>query len=420
MANETTPTVPPPARPQPEVEPADLRRAIFSKIWRWKLAAIPLAVIACFFAFKSLRGKTDSAPAPADLLSVAVAKVTREDMAQEQIFEAEFRPYQEIDLHAKVAGFVQSITVDIGDRVKAGEILATLEIPELKEDLERTVAMELRNEKDVNEAKAKYEDAHLAYTRLAAINESKPNLVAQQDLDTSQAHDHAAESALDSAKQQVEVARAEVNKLKAVADYCKITAPFSGVITKRFADEGALVQGGVTPSGMAMPLVRLSQNDRLRLDFPVSVSYVQRIHAGDPVAIRIPALGRTLTGVISRFARKVDTDTRKMWAEVDVPNDDLSLTPGIYADAAMKLDHREKVLTIPVEAVPNRKTATVFVLNQRNEIEERPVTLGLETANKVEVVAGLIENDLVMIGSRAEVKPGQKVEPKLMEMGSVQ
>jgi RND family efflux transporter MFP subunit len=192
------------------------------------------------------------------------------------------------------------------------------------------------------------------------------------------------------------------------------------VITKRFADEGSLVQGGVTPSSTAMPLVRLSQNDRLRLDFPVSVSYVQRIKVGDPVEIRIPSLGRTITGAVSRFARKVDADTRKMWAEVDVPNDDLSLTPGIYADAVMKLDHREKVLTIPAEAVSNRKAATVFVLNQRNEIEERPVTLGLETASKLEVLAGLAENDLVMIGSRAEVKPGQKVEPKLMEIGSAQ
>jgi RND family efflux transporter MFP subunit len=420
MDSETTPTVPPPAPPRPEGEPAGLRRAIFSTLWRWKLAAIPLAAIACFFAFKSLRGKSDPAPAPLDAFPIAVAKVTREDMAQEQIFEAEFRPYQEIDLHAKVAGFVQSITVDIGDRVKAGETLATLEIPELKEDLERAEAMELRNEKEVNEAEAKYEDAHTNYTRLAAIIQTKPNLVAQQDVDTAQARDHAAEAALDSAKQQVEVARAEVNRLKAVADYCKITAPFSGVITKRFADEGALVQGGVTPSSTAMPLVRLSQNDRLRLDFPVSVSYIQRIKAGDPVEIRIPALGKTMTGVISRFTRKVDADTRKMWAEVDVPNDDLSLTPGIYADAVMKLDHREKVLTIPAEAVPNRKAATVFVLNRRNEIEERPITVGLETANRLEVLAGLKENDLVMIGSRAEVKPGQKVEPKLTEMGSAQ
>jgi len=166
--------------------------------------------------------------------------------------------------------------------------------------------------------------------------------------------------------------------------------------------------------------VRLSQNDRLRLDFPVSVSYVQRIKMGEPVEIRIQSLDKTISGTICRFTRKVDTETRKMEAEVDVPNPDLSLTPGIYAVATLKLDRREKVLTIPVEAVANPKAPTVFVLGKENTIEERPVTLGLETPERLEVLAGLKENELVMIGSRALVKPGQKVEPKLMEMGSVQ
>ncbi len=162
----------------------------------------------------------------------------------------------------------------------------------------------------------------------------------------------------------MQVSKAELDKLKAVMDYCKITAPFSGVITKRYADEGALVQGGVTPSASAMPLVRLSQNDRLRLDFPVSVSYVHRINAGDPVEIHVQALGRTISGKISRFTRKVDTDTRTMEAEVDVPNPDLSLTPGIYAVAALRLDRRENVLTIPEQALSSRNAPTVFVVNR--------------------------------------------------------
>ncbi len=203
-------------------------------------------------------------------------------------------------------------------------------------------------------------------------------------------------------------------------DYCKITAPFSGVITKRYADQGALVQGGVTPSAAATPLVRLSQNDRLRLDFSVSVSYVERIKLGDPVEIRIQSTGRTISGKISRFTRKVNTDTRTMDAEVDVTNTDLSLTPGIYAIAALTLDHRQNVLTVPAEAIAGRRLPTVFVLNKNNEVEERPVTLGLETPEKIEVVSGLNENDLVMIGGRSLVRPGQKVDPKLTALGSAQ
>jgi multidrug efflux pump subunit AcrA (membrane-fusion protein) len=108
-----------------------------------------------------------------------------------------------------------------------------------------------------------------------------------------------------------------------------------------------------------------------------------------------------------------------MEAEVDVPNTDLALTPGLYAVAELKLDQREKVLTIPAEAISSHKSPTVFVLNQANEIEERPVTLGLETPDKLEVLSGVNENDLVIVGSRAQVKPGQKVEPKILEVGGL-
>jgi RND family efflux transporter MFP subunit len=393
-------------------------KAGWSRLFNWKIIAVALLAIVCLIALTSRH--TGGLPANNALtpVTVAVARVMRENLAQEQAFEAEFRPYQEIDLHAKVAGFVQSINVDIGDQVQQGALLATLEIPELKEDIERAEAQENRAVKQIKSAAAAYDDAHLAFTRLGAVNEAHPNLVAQQELDTALEHDSATEATLAAAKEEVAVAKAEVDKLKARLDYCKITAPFAGVITKRYADEGALVQGGVTSSGTAMPLARLSQNDRLRLDFPVSVSYVERIKIGDPVAIRIQSLGKTISGKISRFTRKVNTDTRTMEAEVDVTNADLSLTPGIYAIASLTLDQREKVLALPVEAIANHKTPTVFVLNQDNVIEERPVTLGLETSDKIEITTGVKENDLVMIGSRGQVRAGQKVEPKVIEIGA--
>jgi multidrug efflux pump subunit AcrA (membrane-fusion protein) len=109
-----------------------------------------------------------------------------------------------------------------------------------------------------------------------------------------------------------------------------------------------------------------------------------------------------------------------MEAEVDVTNSDLSLIPGIYASVALQLDHRQKVLTVPLEAVSSQKSPTVLVLNGENQVEERPVTLGLETPDKFEIIAGLQENDLVIVGGRGQIRPGQKVTPKLMELGSAQ
>jgi RND family efflux transporter MFP subunit len=348
-------------------------------------------------------------------LTVAVEKVTREDLSQELLCDAELRPYQEIDLHAKVAGFLESINVDIGDLVHAGQLLATIEIPELQDDISRASAMQKRSGQEVARAQAAYEEAHLVYSRLAAVNKSQPNLIAQQELDAAQTKDQTTASALAAAKADVDVALAELSKLRTMEKYSRITAPFPGVITKRYVDPGTLIQAGTSSSTQTLPLVRLSQNDRLRLDIPVSVSYVSRVNVGDPVEIRVASFETPLRGSIARSTRKVETATRTMEVEVDVPNADLKLIPGMYASVLLRLDRHENALAVPVEAVSRQKSCTVFVVNHQNIIEEHTVTLGLETPGKFEVLAGLSENDLVMIGGRAQVKPGQHVEPKLLD-----
>lgn len=325
------------------------------------------------------------------LTTVAVAKVVRTDLARTVDFDAEFRPYQEIDLHAKVAGFVKDMLVDIGDRVKTGQLLATLEVPELQDDIQR--------------AAVAYAAAHLTSSRLVNANEAQPNLIAQQDLDDARAKD--------------QVTKADVDKLNAMQAYTQITAPFAGVITKRDADPGALIPGG-TANSQIMPMLRLSENDRLRLTFPVSVSYVARIKIGQPVQIHIQATGQNLAGTVSRFARKVDTATRTMAVEVDVPNPDLALVPGMYASVTVELERHDKTLAVPLAAVAREAKATVYIVRPPNEIQERTVTLGLETPRLIEVVTGLEEGDLVMIGSRAQVQLGQKVELKIMESAEAQ
>jgi RND family efflux transporter MFP subunit len=165
-----------------------------------------------------------------------------------------------------------------------------------------------------------------------------------------------------------------------------------------------------------MPLVCLSDNYRLRLDFPVSVAYVKDIQLGDRVEVRVQSLkGKPFTGTISRSTQKVDEDTRTMIMEIEVPNPKLELVPGMYATVVLQVDRRPQVLAIRTEAISTDKKTLVYVVNREQEIEERPVTLGLETPGKYEVVDGLKEGDLVMIGSRSRVKPGQKVEAKLID-----
>ena len=347
------------------------------------------------------------------VFAVAVAKAIREDMSNELVCYAEFRPYQEVELHAKVSGYVKTIHVDVGDRVKEGQELVVLEVPELQDDLANGEAARQRSMDEVEQAASAYDDAHLASTRLVQVVKSRPNLIARQDLDNSRNKDRNAQAALSAARQHVQETVADVSKFKTMVKYSRITAPFEGVITRRYADLGSLIQAGT--SSHTQPLVRLSENGLLRLVFPVSISSVSRIRIGDSVDIHVESLKNTFAGKVSRFTRQVDVETRTMEAEVEVPNPKLELIPGMYASVVLKLDRRERALVVPIEAVTRKSQPTVYLVNAQDRIEERAVTLGMETPYKAEITGGLKENDLVMIGTRSSVIPGQKVRPKLIE-----
>jgi RND family efflux transporter MFP subunit len=162
-----------------------------------------------------------------------------------------------------------------------------------------------------------------------------------------------------------------------------------------------------------MPLVRVSDNALLRLDFPVSVDYVRGIHLDAPVNVSVDSLGgRVFRGGIKRFSDKVDDSTRTMTVETEVPNPSLELVPGMYAAVTLRIDERPHVLSIPIEAVPPGGKS-VLVVDAAHRVAERRVTLGLETPARYEVLSGLQEGDLVMIGNPGQVPVGEKVEPRL-------
>jgi RND family efflux transporter MFP subunit len=365
-------------------------------------AGVAIAVGLLWWCVHRARAEESRATVSSVLPTVAVGKVDREDLHREVTIAAEFRPYEEVELHAKVSGYVSEMKVDFGDQVKSGQLLATLEVPELSDELHNAMAA-------VQKAEADHTDAHLVYTRLVGVNQQQPNLVAQQDLDSAEAKDRAMGAAIDAAK-------ADVGKYQTMLAYTQITAPFDGVVTWRYADPGTLIQAGTASDTQAKPLVRVSDNYRLRLDFPVSVEYVKDIHLGDKVDARVESLGgRSFTGTISRFTQKVTDNTRTMITEMEVLNPNLEIIPGMYATVVLKVENRPQSLAIPIQASASGGSTRVLIVNARHEIEERPVTLGLETPSKYEVVSGLREGDLVMLGNPAQLKPGQKVETKTIE-----
>ncbi len=362
-----------------------------------------LVIVAIFstIAFIHLRKRpvppVDQSPAP----TVPVARVQKEDLSITVNIPAEFRPYVAVELHAKVSGYLDKMNVDFGDHVKAGQLLATIEVPELQDELNNALAVERRAEAD-------YTNAHLIYSRLLDVNHSHPNLVAQQEIDTATSKDLETQAA-------IAAARADVGKFRTLVGYTQITAPCDGVVTHRYVDPGALVEAGTTSSS-TMPLLEISDNYRLRLDFPVSVSYVKDVRIGDEVEVKVEYLGgKPFTGRITRSTQKVNDDTRTMTTEIEVDNPNLELVPGMYASVALQAERKPQALSIPLQAVPSGQTHSVLVVNAQNEVEERAITLGMDTPTKYEVLSGLKEGEMVVLGSRSRLAVREKVEPKITD-----
>lgn len=364
--------------------------------------------------------------------TVAVVRATRADLSSDLILTAEFEPFQEIDVMAKVSGYIKQIKVDIGDRVQEGQLLATLEIPEMQDDLTRAAAAieeanaELATARDeLQRAQSSHDMAHLSYTRVLDVSQREPGLVPQQEVDEAHSRDLVAEAQVSAAKsriieceQRIRVSQAEQGRFKTLYQYGVITAPFAGVVTKRYANSGSLIQAGTASQTQAMPVVRLSESGRLRLALPVPESAVPLIHLGEGVNVRVTALNRSFPGRVARFSDKVDASTRTMKTEVDVPNPSLVLVPGMYAEVDLTTEQRKNVLSVPVEAVDGAgSSARVITVGPTGMIQIVPVQLGIETARAIEIRSGdLKDGDQVVVGSRAGLREGNRVQPKVIRL----
>lgn len=388
--------------------------------------AVLLAAAALSGCSKSNGAAAGTTPAVA---SVGTAKVETRPLAEHLTVSSELVPYQEIDVYAKEAGYVKDISVDYGSHVHKGQVMAVLEVPELEAQLQQDQAAikartneVTRAQNEVGRAQAQRDVLHLQYTRLAEVSKTRKGLVAQQEVDDAQSKDLAAESnvdatqgSLEAAKSEVAVAQAKLAHDQALFDYSKIVAPFDGVVTQRYANEGALMQAGTT-SVQATPLVRLSDENLYRLVIPIPESDVKFIHIGDPVEVRVPSLDKTLQGKVARFSAELNGSTRTMHTEVNVPNPGGQLVPGLYAEAVVTLNRRSDALVVPVQAL-NRDNdkASVFVVGPDNKIEDRAVTLGLQTPDYAELTSGVRAGEQVVVSDRGALKAGQIVSPKLSE-----
>ena len=386
---------------------------------------VPVGIVAC----KSK--DRDSGANAAEIPSATVVAVTRGNIAHTLNLAGQFQPYQVVDVHAKVSGYIKHIYVDIGDKVHAGQTLAILEVPELNAQLKGTVS-EFGRSKDeitraqheVARAESEHSAVHADYLRLTQAATKQPGLIAQQELDNAQSKDlstasqiDAAKAALAAARQGSDVADADRERVQDLNDYTHVTAPLSGIIVWRYADTGALIQAGTASDTQSLPVVKLSESSLLRLRIPVPEDAVAYIHEGAEVNVQVDAIHRTLVGRVVRFTRDISPATRTMETEIDVENNDLSLTPGMYANTTLELERENNVLVIPVQAViRNGSQSSVLVIDSQNCVQTRNVALGLEGSMLVEVKEGLKEGERVITGGQSNYQVGESVKPRVEQL----
>jgi len=370
---------------------------------------------------------------PAQRLAPVVL-VTRGALENVITLSGEFRPFQQVDVHAKVAGYIRHIFVDVGDKVSAEQVLAILEVPELnaqvtgaEADIARSKDAIRRAQSDIERAESTHGAYHAAYTRLKQASEERPGLVAEQELDDSSAKDKEAEAqissnraALAEAQNQLRMAQATLERLSALQAYSRITAPFAGVITKRYVDTGALISAGTSSETQSQPVVQLAEWSLLRLVIPVPESAVPMIHLGSAVQVHVLDLNRDFQGRVARFADALNDETRTMHTEIDVENPQNTLTEGMYAEVKLALQGKSDALTVPVQAVVQGGKDNehyVLVLDDQDRVQKRDVELGEQTSITVEIVHGLSERERVISAGQSNYAIGEVVKAKL-EHGS--
>ena len=384
------------------------------------LAGLLAAAIAC----GGCTSKTSAAPQ--DIPVVAASRAIRTDLKNDVMLTAELEPYYEVDVMAKEAGYIRHMLVDIGDHVRAGQLICVLEIPELQDDVQRAQAdvqtasaEQSAAVQDSKRAVAAQTIAHLSYTRILDVSRKEPGLVPLQEVDVAHSHDLEAEAQVASAEQNVQAsvsrlqaAKAALEHETALVEYTKIISPLNGVITQRYASDGAMIQAGTSSNTQAMPVVHVAEDDILRLMLPVPESYVGTIHNGEDVTVTVPVLSKTFPGKVTRFADRVQSSTRTMTAEVDLKNPSLNLIPGMYAQVQLSLADAPNAVAVPVGAIDTAGGGNkVYVVDAAGTVHVRSITVGIQSPQYVQALSGMQPGETVILGSHSDLREGEQVQP---------
>jgi RND family efflux transporter MFP subunit len=348
-------------------------------------AAVVAFLVFLLFISRSSHAKTEAASRQAAIQSgprVGVLRAARSSGTRQLQLEGEARAFASVTLYAKVSGYLSEIRVDRGDEVEANQVLAVIESPELDRQYEGALA-DARNK----QAMAK---------RTTALVPS--GVVSTQEADV--------------ARTNAEMAQAAVEALKSQKSYETLRAPFRGTVTARYADRGALVQNATNSQTSALPVLTVSQNDRLRVFVYLDQRAAGSVQVGDPVEIRVPEHpGVIRNGKVTRLSRELDVKSKTMLAEIHLDNANHEIIPGSYVSVSLRLSS-PRLVEIPFEALVFRGTAPfVAVVDSEMRVKYRPVKIADQDGQKAQLLDGLSEGELVALNLGESISEGDKVQP---------
>lgn len=340
--------------------------------------------LAALNALSGCRPSTaEPAPRTAPPASVRLTQVKRGEATRSIVLPANVLAYQQATLYAKVAGYAKTVAVDKGDAVKTGELLADIEVPELLADRAKYQA-----EVDV---------AALDYKRITQAQQKAPDLVVAQAVDT--------------AKSKADIARANLERTETLLGFARIAAPFSGVITRRLVDPGAFIPAATSgSSAQNAALFTLMDFSRVRVQVAVPEPEVPFIRNGLSATVSVEELpGQSFEGTVTRFAQALDDATKTMLAEIELPNPNGALRPGMYASVRIVVQRKPDVLVLPAEALLFEKARTSAFTVAGNKAKRVTVKTGFNDGGTVEILEGLNLNEPVVLLGKQALTDGQPV-----------
>ena len=370
----------------------------------------------------------------AEVLDVEVVSPMREDIVRTISLPTSVEADQQATLYSKVSGYLESISVDIGDRVRHGQLLARIDVPEIIDQKREAEAGLAVAEADRSRTNAELEGAaaratlqELTYDRLKAVRTAQPDVLSQQAVDEAKAEFEVAAARVEETvgrilqiDSRISQLQATVQRLHTMLGFAEIRAPFDGVVTERFVDPGALLQAATT-SDSVQPIIAVAKVDKVRLAIDMPESEAPNVRVGGTAEVMIDAMpGKQFQGAVSRFSRSLNPATRTMRAEIDLPNPNGLLLPGMFGRATLKLEVRTDAVTIPAEAI-HAEGDRSFVYQavggraRRVDVETLPGD-GID----IEVTGGLDGSERIIIAAREPLSDGTAVNAVAIEPESKQ